>query len=98
MCGHQQVAAVEFTDLLKQRKEVVLPGWIQQELRLVQQHKLFWLGIKDQQAQQVDQLLFSGREFVQLERLPQLTAAIHNKQFELARRNLSGNTCDVARD
>ena len=64
MRGHQQVAAVEFTDLLKQRKEVVLPSRMQRELRFVQQHELLGLGIKDQQAQQVEQLLFSGRELV----------------------------------
>ena len=49
--SHQQVAAVEFTDLLKQWKEVVLPSRMQREFRFVQKHELLGLGIKDQQAQ-----------------------------------------------
>ena len=59
MRGHQQVAAVEFTDLLKQRKEIVLSSWMQRKFGFTQQHELLGLSIKDQQAQQVDQLLFS---------------------------------------
>ena len=65
MRGHQQVAAVEITDLLQEWEKVVLPSWMQRELRFVQKHELLGLSIKDQQAQQVDQLLFSGRELVQ---------------------------------
>ena len=65
MRSQQQVAAVEITGLLQQWEKVVLSSWMQRELRFIQKHELLGLSIKDQQAQQVDQLLFSGRELVQ---------------------------------